>query len=208
VWQDGNFNGLNVTMPMSLFTRLYGPQPTSYVALEPAPGVSTAELADRARAARLDPALRIYTPSELARKLASDLSFQLAPFYALQRGLLAVAFIAVLSTLLLVGVQRRRELAMLAAVGMEPTELSGMVLVEGTVVALVGSFVASIGAIGMYTAFHLCVPILIGFRDPWRLAPMSLAVWVPIAVATVLAAAALPAWRNARIPVVEALQYE
>jgi len=39
------------------------------------------------------------------------------PFWVLQRGMLLVAFIAVASTLLLIVLQRRRELAMLAAIG-------------------------------------------------------------------------------------------
>ena len=119
-----------------------------------------------------------------------------------------MAFIAVVSTLLLVGVQRRRELGLLAAVGMEPAELSGMVLVEGLTVGFVGSVLSSVAAVGMYTAFNLTTPLVIGFKNPWRLEPTSLVVWVPVALATVLAAAALPAWRTSRVQVVEALQYE
>src|SRR5439155_10392903 len=61
VWQNGNFNGRNVAMPMRTMTALYGPEPTSYLSLVPAPGVGTAELAARVRAAHLDRNLRVYT---------------------------------------------------------------------------------------------------------------------------------------------------
>ena len=138
VWQDGDYGGRNITMSLAALERLYGPQP-SYAALaRPTPGTSVAELARRINAAKLDPYLQVHTPSQLADDSADDLANQLASFWAIQRSLLLVAFVAVLSTLLLVGAQRRRELALLAAVGMQPGEMARMVVSEAGMVAAAG----------------------------------------------------------------------
>ena len=208
VWQNGNFNGRGVYMALSVFNRLYGAQPLDFVHMKPVPGVNDVELARRIKAAGLDPDLRVETASEFAHELSGDIGQQLAPFWALQRGLLLVSFIAVLSTLLLVGVQRRRELGLLAAVGMRPSELSRMVMAEAGVIGLIGAVLGAIGSVGMYVAFHLIVPVVIGFSDPLRFDVGAVGVYGPVAIVVVLLAAAWPAWRTSRVEVLEALQYE
>src|SRR5205807_2376451 len=127
----------------------------------------------------LDPNLGALSPRELARNIAREARGQLAPFWTLQRGLMVVAFVAVLSTLLLVGVQRRRELGLLAAIGMQPGELARMVVVEAAVVAAVGSVGGVISGIGMFEALREAVPVLLGFHDPFRLDFTSVLVYGP-----------------------------
>jgi putative ABC transport system permease protein len=208
VWLNGDFAGSVVTMPMSMLTALYGPQPAGEAALRPGPGVTLDQLAREVTSAKLDPDLQVQTPAQLADSVSADVRSQLAPFWALQRGLLIVAFVAVLSTLLLVGVQRRRELGLLAAVGMRPSELFGMVMCEAVVVAVIGVGLGILGAVGQYEASRQVVPIFIGYKDPFRLAGGSVLVYGPLAALVVLAAAALPAWRTSRSEVVGSLRYE
>jgi putative ABC transport system permease protein len=208
VWLNGDFAGQVVTMPMSMLTTLYGPQAAGEVELRPGPGVTLDRLAQEVSTAGLDPDLQVQTPSELATNVSADVRSQLAPFWALQRGLLVVAFVAVLSTLLLVGVQRRRELGLLAAVGMRPSELFAMVMSEAAVVAVIGIGLGILGAVGQYEASREVIPIFIGFKDPFRLAGGSLLVYGPLVALVVLAAAALPAWRTSRLEVVGSLRYE
>ena len=208
VWQNGNFNGNVVDMPMSLFRRLYGNQPPTGVGLIADRKVGAVELAHRVRAAHLDPELRVDTPAQLTARLTRDIGRQLTPFNTLQRGLLMVAFVAVLSTLLLVGVQRRREMGLLAAVGMEPSQLASMTVAEGAAVGAIGVALSVFAAIGTNIASSLIIPIIIGFRDPLRFDFFSLLFWGPVAIVVVTAATALPAWRNAHLEVLEALQYE
>jgi putative ABC transport system permease protein len=193
---------------MSLFRRLYGDQPPTGLGLIADRKVGAVELAKSVRAARLDPELRVDTPAQLTARLTRDVGRQLTPFKALQRGLLLVAFVAVLSTLLLVGVQRRREMGLLAAVGMEPAQLARMTIVEGVAVGAIGVALSVIAAVGTTIAFSLITPIIIGFRDPLRFDFLSLLFWGPVAIVVVTAAAVMPAWRNARLEVLEALQYE
>jgi putative ABC transport system permease protein len=208
VWQDGDTNGQAVTMSMAELESLYGPQPSSEVLLTPAAGVPPATLAASIRQAGIDPRLQAQTAPELATRISHDINAQFASFWALQRGLLLVAFVAVLSTLLLVAVQRRRELALLAAVGMAPGELGRMVVAEGVAIGAVGTVLVFGAGTGMYFALNQVVPIMIGFKDPVRLSLPAIPLWGIVATIVVVAAAALPAWRTAHVEVVENLQYE
>jgi putative ABC transport system permease protein len=208
VWQDGDSNGQAVTMSMPLLESLYGSQPSTELLLKPAPGVSPAVLAAEARGAGIDARLQSQTAPQLATRISHEINAQFASFWALQRGLLLVAFVAVLSTLLLVAVQRRRELALLAAVGMAPGELGRMVVVEGLAVGLVGTVLVFGAGTGTYFALQQVVPIVIGFKDPFRLALPTIPYWGAVATVVVVAAASLPAWRTAHVEVVENLQYE
>jgi len=208
VWQDGDTNGQTVTMSMPLLESLYGPQVAEDVYLEPAPGVSATSLAGAVRASALAPRIQVQTAPQLATRISHDINNQFAAFWALQRGLLLVAFVAVLSTLLLVAVQRRRELALLSAVGMAPRELGRMVVSEAVAIGVVGTALVVVFGTGMYLALQLMIPVIVGFKDPFRLALPAIPVWGAVATIVVVAAAALPAWRTARVEVVENLQYE
>jgi putative ABC transport system permease protein len=208
IWQDGDWAGSNVTVPMPLFQRLWGPIPVGGAALTPAPGVSSTELAARVWAAHIWPDLSVVTPAQNLRQADRNVSGQLQPFWVLQRVLTLVAFVAVLSTLLLAGIQRRREMGVLAAVGLRPADLGGMVLAEAALVAAVGVVLgAAFGLVGLF-GFVQTGPVIIGYRDPFRLDVASFVVYGLIATVVALAASALPSWRARTLPVLEALQYE
>jgi putative ABC transport system permease protein len=208
IWRDGNLGGEDVSMPMWLYRKLFGNQPAQSFGLIPLPGVTTAELAARVRAANLDPGLVVEDPTEFSADITKSVTDQLTAFTAMQRGLLLVAFVAVLSTLLLVGVQRRRELGLLAAVGMEPSQLAKMTLAEGLGAGVIGLALALLGSVVIETGFHLVLPIIIGYKDPLRYDFPAYFIWSAVSLVLVAAASLLPAWRNARVPVLESLQYE
>lgn len=208
VWQDGDFGGRSVTMDLTHIERIFGAQPTLDVIMRPEPGVSTSELVDRVRAARLDPTLHVQTSAELADVVADDVGNQLASFWAIQRSLLLVAFVAVLSTLLLVGAQRRRELGLLAAVGMGPRDLGRMVVSEAGTMAATGVGLGILAGAVMCFGLIAVTVVMIGYRDPLVFDFGAIPGAAAIAVAIVLLAAAIPALRTARVEVVEALQYE
>lgn len=207
IWEDGNVNGNAVTMPMWLFRQLYGDTPPENVGLIPAIGVTPAQLAERVEAAQLATGLHVDTPMQLANDISKGVGQQLAAF-EIQRSLTVVAFVAVLSTMLLVGVQRRRELGLLAAVGMEPGQLAGMTVAEGASAGLIGVALSIGGAVVTTIGFYWILPIIIGYKDPLVFDFASLGLWAPIALVLVTAASLLPAWRNAHLEVIEALHYE
>jgi putative ABC transport system permease protein len=208
IWANGNVVGNIVDMPFTKLEELFGPRPTDQVLVTPADGVSDDDLAAAIVDAGYDPGLRAEPGDVLAARFASGVGAQLAPFWALQRGLTIVAFIAVLSTLLLVGIQRTRELGLLAAVGMEPGTIARMVVLEAIIVGAVGTVVGAVLSVGMDLAFLAITPLLLGWENPMRFALWAVPVYGVITVIVVAIGASLPAWRASRVHVVEALAYE
>lgn len=206
-----------VQIPWDLYTRHYEVPPPRAVVVEPAPGTSLAAL-ERAvvdhvaavsdRGGLPDTQVEVLMPGEVAARSARSVARELAPFWTLQRSLTAVAFVAVLSTLLLVGVQRRREMATLGAVGMEPATLRRMVLAEAGLVAVLALGLSATGGLVMLWALHRVAPLLIGWATP--LAPdwWALLAWGAVSLAVAVLAALWPAHRAARTEVAAALQAE
>lgn len=208
IWSAPDGLGRSIGLSREEFDRLLGPRPPTSVGLVPEHGVTTAELARRVRAAGLGPHVTVLTPDELGERLAHEYRSFAQPFRSLQYGLLAVAFAATASTLLLVAVQRRRENALLLAVGMTPRGLSAMALVEVAILAVVAIVTGAIaGLIGAVT-FAWASAVLTGLSFP---APITLSPMPAVAGAVLLvagAAAALPALRTSRINPAIALREE
>lgn len=208
VWEDGNNVGANITMSPTLLTQLYGPLPPDFVSVRPARGVSEGALARVIRHANLDPELRTRSSVRVATDIADEVDQQFASFRVMQRALLVVLFVAVLSSLLLAGVQRRRELGLLAAVGADPAGLARTLLLEAGVVASVGVGLCLItGPLTMWS-MNRVLPFVVGFNNPLVFNWFALVTSGAIAIAVVLLGAAWPARTAARVEVLEALRYE
>jgi putative ABC transport system permease protein len=208
VWEEGSNVGNNVTMSPELVHQLFGPQPSSFVSVSPVDGVSERELAQRVEAAGLHPELRTRSSGELADAIADEVDAQFASFRVMQQALLAVLFAAVLSSLLLASVQRRRELGLLGAVGADPPGLARLLLWEAGVVAVIGVVMSTVIGPVMMFALNQVLPFVVGFRNPVTFDWAALLTSGAIAAIVVLAAAAWPARRAARVEVLEALRYE
>jgi ABC-type lipoprotein release transport system permease subunit len=126
----------------------------------------------------------------------------------MQRALLAVLFVAVLSSLLLAGVHRRRELSLLGAVGAEPRDLARLLLVEGAVVAGVAVAMSAVLGPIMQWAMQQLSPFVIGFRNPLTFDWPALVGVSALAVVVAGGGALVPARRAARVEGLDALRWE
>jgi putative ABC transport system permease protein len=208
IWSNGDGAGDNVFMSISEQERLYGSQLPTTLALIVAPHIAPSSVVRLARAEHLGPYLTFSTPSTQLHDADKGISSQLAPFTVLQRALLIVSFISVLSTLSLVGIQRRREYGLLAAVGMAPRELFGMVLAEGCTIGVIAVVLGAVFGFGMLDAMLNVTPLLVGYHDTYSPDLMSLAVYGPIAIVVAVGASLWPGRHAARTPILEALTYE
>jgi len=208
VIDDGDFGGSAVILPYDLLAKLYGPQPAGVLTVDPKPGVSPTELLMQIKDAHLAPDLFVKSVQEVADESARGVANQLSTFWVLQRALLLMAFVAVLSTLLLVGIQRRRQLGLLAAVGMTPREIAGMVLAEAAIVGVVAVVLGAPTSIVMFGGLLLVGPIIIGYHDPFVVDVASIVVYAVVTLVVAVAGAWWPARRSARVEVLDALRYE
>ncbi len=208
VWANGDATGDNVFMTDAEHERLFGTQFPFAVALVVARNVSPSAVARQARAEHLGAYLKYATPSKQLQTADSGISSQLAPFTVLQRALLLVSFISVLSTLLLVGIQRRREFGLLGAVGMTPRELFRMVMAEGLTVSVVAVVLGAAFGFGVLDIMLNVTPLLVGYVDTYSPDLGSLIIYGPVAIVIALAGAFWPGRQASRTPILEALNYE
>ena len=208
IWADPDNIGNGITMPPELFRQLYGDRPVGGLRVEPEDGVTLAELDARIEAAALDPDLVSLDPRELAADVTESIKTFVSPFAALQRAMLVVALVAITSTLLLVGVQRRREHGLLMAVGMAPAGLGQMVLTEAGVVGITASILGTIAGTVTYVAVMWVSPLFTGLSAPFHFVLTAPLLYGGIGLIFVLLGAALPAWRTSRLDPALALRYE
>jgi putative ABC transport system permease protein len=210
VVSDGDFNGRVVEVDYHRLEALFGPVPPVYVQTWPAPGVGEDQLVAAVKEAgvAIEPSLRVGSGTQLAAEQGLVIDARMESFRVLQRGLVLVAFVAVLSNLLLVGLQRTREIGLLAAVGTTPAVLRRLVLLE---VAVIGGVAAAQSAVVgplLLRGMIAILPVIIGFENPTRPDWGSLVSGAVVAVGVALVAALLPAYRASRTAVLDALRYE
>jgi putative ABC transport system permease protein len=205
----GGAAGRTVQISWELHRRLFGPQPIKQLVVDAAPGVSPEVLAMQLRRMPdIGGSALVRTPDQLVDSVNGSVEGQMVAFWAFQRGLLAVSFVAVLSTLLLVGVQRRRELAMLAAVGGTPSTLGRMVVAEAGIVGVVAVALSAAGGTVVLWALLEVAPLVIGFTTPLRPDWLSVVTSGGLSLVVAVLASFWPARRAARTDVAVALRYE
>jgi len=208
IWGDPDNTGRSITVSPETFTAMYGPRHSGELTLYPEPGVTVEELDARVEAAGLDPDLMSRTSEELADEFKTSIGGFVTPFTALQRGMLVVALIAVTSTLLLVGVQRRREHGLLMAVGLANTGLARLVVAEAGIVGIAASILGTLAGVATYVGMIWVSPLFTGLEAPFYFDPLVPLVYGGIGLVFVLLGAALPAWRTSRLDPAAALRYE
>jgi putative ABC transport system permease protein len=173
-----------------------------FVGLEP--GADAARVrAQLAEVVARHPSARLLDPGEYRREQQARVDQALELALALVALAIAIAVVGVGNTLALGTVERRRELALLRAVGASAAQVRALVRWEAVAVALVGSGAgvavgiglawATLGSLGYGGYRHVEVPVA------------QLAAVVVAAGVAGVAAAALPARRAARVDVVAGL---
>lgn len=210
VWEDASDTGFDIAVSDHVLQRYWGPVPATDVYLTTAPGVTAAELARRVRATDLGPDVTVLSPRAFIRTFTSQVGQFVAPFWVIQRALMALALLATLSTLLLIGVQRRRELGLLGALGLGPEGLARMTMAEAGLVGLVASGLGVGVGIGLMVALRECAGYLFGLEPPLVLHGVFLpaALYCLISLVAVVLGSGWPAWRTSRLQITEALRYE
>lgn len=208
IWGDPNTVGAAMTMSVPHLVSLFGRQPPEALFVRPANGVSAEQLVQTITAAHLQPGLQVLTPSQFLASLSRSVRAMLQPFWTLQRASLIVALMGTLSTLLLVGVQRRQELGVLAAVGLSPRALARLTLADAAIVGVIGGVLGLAAALPNRLAMMSDAVFVAGSAAKFHLDALAGWHYVLLAIGVVVVGAAWPAWRTSRLQVVEALRAE
>jgi putative ABC transport system permease protein len=120
-----------------------------------------------------------------------------------------VAIVGIVNTLIVSIMDRRREFAIVRAIGGYRSQIRKMVLLEAVAISIVGVMVGALAAVFNIqfmsrTVSTVLAGYAIPFYFPWALVLATL----PVAVAVSLLAAWIPARHAMQIPVIEAIGYE
>ncbi len=141
-----------------------------------------------------EPALQVregWTKLGVAVVILNAINRKSAALFAL---ILVVCGLSVANAASAAAQARRRELATLTCLGWSPRELFEIVLGELVVIGLIAGVVGSLAGWALTVGLNLSV------------APLTLLVAVPLALAVALAAGGLPAWRASRATPAEAVR--
>jgi putative ABC transport system permease protein len=120
---------------------------------------------------------------------------------------LLVAFVAILSALVALQMERAREYAILRSTGLLPSGVSRLVFLQGALLGLFAALAAIPLGLGMgWVLIEVINREAFGWRMDVLLPGMPLAENVLLGLGAALLASIYPAWRLARMPLVPALR--
>jgi lipoprotein-releasing system permease protein len=191
------------------------------VVLRTAQPMAAPELATRLRK-NLGPGYRVSDWTEQQASLFATIGLQKRMLFVVLAAILAVAAFAVVATLIVAGLDREPDIAVLKTLGFTPRRIAAVFLTQGLLLGVTGTLLG----LGLGAALALNVNRLLGALDSLfhtQLLPPSiyliselpaqfrwpdLLVTAAVAIALALAAAVYPAMRGVRAAPADALRYE
>jgi putative ABC transport system permease protein len=141
----------------------------------------------------------------IAQFVKSAFNFIISSVNALLGFAIAMAVFGIVNTLVLSVTERTPEIGLLRSVGMTRRQLRTSIRAESVILAADGTFVGM--AFGLFVAWAVTQPLFTGsesFSWPWR--EMGIIALIGLAIGMV--ASLVPAWRAARIDVLDAIATE
>jgi putative ABC transport system permease protein len=119
-----------------------------------------------------------------------------------------VGFFGIANTLTMNVIERTQEIGMLRGVGMTRSQVVLMILAEAALMGLIGGILGIVFGIVLSRIFMMAMTTMSGYTLTYILPMERIIAAMVIAVIISLLAAFLPAFRAARIRILEAIQYE
>jgi putative ABC transport system permease protein len=190
--------GRRIQTSYQLAEEIFGPQPANLVFVKPSATSTLDQIAAEIRSSHFDQPVKVVDAAGYRAAVAKGESRFLAPLNTLKYGLLAIAFISVSSTLLLLGIRQRREIALIQALGATPAKVFAVTTVEAVVASAAGALVGGVLSIAIIEAVCRAAVVDVGSVTP-LVFPLSEATRSAVfAILAAVLAAILPAWKNTR----------
>ena len=185
-------------MGYPLAEQIFGPQPANLVFVKPGAKSRLDRIAAEIRSSHFNQPVKVVDAAGYRAAVTSGESRFLAPLNTLKYGLLAIAFISVSSTLLLLGIRQRREIALLQALGATPSKVFAVTTIEAVVASAAGALLGGVLSIAIIDAVRRAAVVDVGSVTP-LIFPLSEATrYAVLAILAAVFAAVLPAWKNTR----------
>jgi putative ABC transport system permease protein len=207
IFRDYNVDAGSVVMALETYRRYWQDLRLTSVGVDLHPSTSEERAVESVRARY--PAVQIRSSGDLRRLSLEvfDRTFEITEVLRLLVGL--VAFLGVLSALLSIQLERRRELAVLRSLGFAPRQLTTLVMTQTGLLGLAAGLIAV--PLGSALAALLVFVInrrSFGWSMEFVLTPAPIAGGITLAVIAALLAGAYPAWRAGHVAASQALREE
>jgi putative ABC transport system permease protein len=200
--------GRRIYMPFTAAEQIFGQQPPGLVRIKADPGVSLDQIATEIRSAQFDQQLKVTDSAGYEQATASGLSRFLTTLNALKYGLLAIAFVSVSSTLLLVGMRRRREMALVQALGATRSKVFSITTIEALIASGVGAVLGAVLSVAIMEAVRQAAVVNVGSVSPLTFPWVEAVKYAALAAAAAILAAIVPAWKSTQAALSTALREE
>src|SRR6202012_4431112 len=200
--------GHRIQLSYPLAEQIFGPQPAGLVFVKPAAGVSLQQLAAEVRAQHFNQPLTQVDASGYRSAVVRGESRFLAPLNSLKYGLLAIAFISVSSTLLLLGIRRRREIALIQALGATPATVFAVTTIEAVIASATGAVLGGLVSIAIIGAVARAAIVDVGAVVPLIFPASEATGYAVLAILSAVLAAVVPAWQTTQAALASQLRDE
>jgi putative ABC transport system permease protein len=190
--------GHRIQMRYQLAESIFGPQPANLVFVKPAATRTVDQTANEIESSHFNQPLKTVDAAGYRSAVVSGESRFLTPLNTLKYGLLAIAFVSVSATLLLLGIRRRREVALIQALGATPAKVFAVTTIEAVVASAAGALLGGLLSIAIIDAVRRAAVVDVGSVTP-LIFPLSEATkYAVLAMLAAVFAAVGPAWKNTR----------
>ena len=207
IYKDSNFfsNGGIASLPV--VHKLSLSDGAGFVLAGLAKGADAAAVEERASKALLRPfpTVKLESQAEFRQSIADQLNQLLTLIFALLGIAVVISVFGIVNTLLLSIYERTREVGMLRAIGTTRSQISGTVIIESVITAVIGGILGvALGLLAGWVVVKALEGEGLHYAIPW-----FAIVAAPIGAGLVGIIAGLwPAFRTSRMKVLDALAYE
>jgi putative ABC transport system permease protein len=190
--------GRRIQMTYRLAEQIFGPQPANLVFVKPSAKSTFDQIEAEIRSSHFNQPVKVVDAAGYRAAVTSGESRFLAPLNTLKYGLLVIAFVSVSSTLLLLGIRRRREIALIQALGATPPKVFAVTAIEAVVASAAGALLGGVLSVAILDAVRQAAVVDVGAVTP-LIFPLSEATrYAAFAMMAAIFAAVVPAWKNTK----------
>ncbi|KUI38294.1 FtsX-like permease family protein [Mycobacterium sp. GA-2829] len=200
--------GRRIYMPYRSAEEIFGPQYAGLVRLKPKPGVPEERIETEIAATSFAQPVKVVDARGYENATASGVNRFLTTLNALKYGLLAIAFVSVSATLLLVGMRRRRETALIQALGATPSKVFAVTTAEAVVACAVGAVFGAVLSVAIMEAVRGAAVVTVGSLSPLTFSWVEAVKYSALAAAAAILASIGPAWKSTQTAPATALREE
>jgi putative ABC transport system permease protein len=200
--------GRRIQMRYGLAYQIFGSEPANLVFVKPAASSTLDNIAAEIKSSYFNQPVKVEDPAGYRAAVIRGESRFLAPLNTLKYGLLAIAFISVSSTLLLLGIRQRRQLALIQALGATPAKVYAVTTIEAVIASAAGALMGGVLSVAIIDAVRRAAIVDVGSVTP-LIFPFSEATgYAALAMLAAVFAAVVPAWKNTQAAPSTALRDE